>query len=160
MFLKKIDPARALEVVKAMRGAGGGGGGGGAGAATAAATASGSATEGSASKSTSKGAQAPAIVKALMERIGTTPGLAKEVGAIVQLVVTEPDASYLVDLKNGAGSVKEGTGAADVTLKLSDETLAALAKGETLRDHYQRGNIRVDGDARVAAKLNFFKGLV
>ena len=89
-----------------------------------------------------------------------TPGLAKEVGAIVQLVVTEPDASYLVDLKNGAGSVKEGTGAADVTLKLSDETLAALAKGETLRDHYQRGNIRVDGDARVASKLNFFKGLV
>ena len=159
MFLKKIDPARALEVVKAMRGAGGGGGGAGSAAATATASASASAS-GSASKSASKGAQAPAIVKALTERIGKTPGLAKEVGAIVQLVVTEPDASYLVDLKNGAGSVKEGTGAADVTLKLSDETLAALAKGETLRDHYQRGNIRVDGDARVAAKLNFFKGLV
>ena len=38
--------------------------------------------------------------------------------------------------------------------------IEALAKGETLRDHYQRGNIRIDGDARVAQKLNFFKGLV
>ena len=147
MFLKKIDPKQAAEVVAKMRGAAG----------TATGTATATATGGSTSP---KSAQAPAIVKALAERITKTPGLAKEVGAIVQLVVTEPDASYLVDLKNGAGSVKEGTGAADVTLKLSDETLAALAKGETLRDHYQHGNIRVDGDARIAAKLNFFKGLV
>jgi 3-hydroxyacyl-CoA dehydrogenase/3a,7a,12a-trihydroxy-5b-cholest-24-enoyl-CoA hydratase len=149
MFLKKIDPKQAAEVVAKMRGAGGAG----AGAATATATATGGSTS-------AKSAQAPAIVKALAERIVKTPGLAKEVGAIVQLVVTEPDASYVIDLKNGAGSVKEGTGAADVTLKLSDETLTALAKGETLRDHYQHGNIRVDGDARIAAKLNFFKGLV
>jgi 3-hydroxyacyl-CoA dehydrogenase/3a,7a,12a-trihydroxy-5b-cholest-24-enoyl-CoA hydratase len=76
------------------------------------------------------------------------------------LVVTGPDAAYLVDLKNGAGSVKEGKGAADITLKLSDATLEALAKGEAVRDHYQRGNIRIDGDARVAPKLTFFKGLV
>jgi 3-hydroxyacyl-CoA dehydrogenase/3a,7a,12a-trihydroxy-5b-cholest-24-enoyl-CoA hydratase len=147
MFLKKIEPARAIEVVKKLRGAGAG----------AAAPASAGAA---ASAGAIKGAQAPAIVKALGERIAKTPGLAKEVGAIVQLVVTGPDASYLVDLKNGGGSVKEGTGAADVTLKLSDDTLAALAKGEAMRDHYQRGNIRVDGDARLASKLNFFKGLV
>jgi 3-hydroxyacyl-CoA dehydrogenase/3a,7a,12a-trihydroxy-5b-cholest-24-enoyl-CoA hydratase len=132
-----------------MRGAAGGGSG--------TATATATATGGTASTKT---AQAPAIIKALAERITKTPGLAKEVGAVVQLVVTGPDASYLVDLKNGAGSVKEGTGAADVTLKLSDDTLAALAKGEAIRDHYQHGNIRVDGDARVASKLNFFKGLV
>ena len=97
---------------------------------------------------------------ALGERIGKTPGLAKEVNALVQLVVTGPDATYLVDLKNGAGSVKEGTGAADITLKLSDDTLEKLAKGENLRDHYQRGEVRVDGDARVASKLNIFKGLL
>jgi 3-hydroxyacyl-CoA dehydrogenase/3a,7a,12a-trihydroxy-5b-cholest-24-enoyl-CoA hydratase len=152
MFLKKIDPKQAAEVVAKMRGAG-------AATATASATASAGASASAAPKS-SKAAKAPAIVKALGERIAKTPGLAKEVGAIVQLVVTGPDASYLVDLKNGAGSVKEGTGAADVTLKLSDDTLALLAKGETVRDHYQHGNIRVDGDARVASKLNFFKGLV
>ena len=151
MFLKKIDPKQAAEVVAKMRGAGA--------SASAGAGASASAGAGAAAKA-NKAAQAPAIVKALGERIAKTPGLAKEVGAVVQLVVTGPDASYLVDLKNGGGSVKEGTGAADITLKLSDDTLAALAKGEALRDHYQRGNIRVDGDAHFASKLNIFKGLV
>ena len=145
MFLKKIDPARGLEVVKKLRGAS-------AAAAPAAAA--------SASPSAPKTAKAPAIMKALGERIGKTPGLATEVGAIVQLVVTGPDSAFVVDLKNGAGSVKEGKSAADVTLKLADDDLEALAKGETVRDLYQRGRIRIDGDARVAAKLSFFKGLV
>ena len=107
-----------------------------------------------------KTATAPAITKALGERLGKTPGLAKEVGAIVQLLVTSPDAAYLVDLKNGAGSVTEGKGAADVTLKIADEDLETLAKDGNLRDLYQRGKIRIDGDARVAHKLTFFKGLV
>jgi 3-hydroxyacyl-CoA dehydrogenase/3a,7a,12a-trihydroxy-5b-cholest-24-enoyl-CoA hydratase len=145
MFLEKIEPARAIEVVKKLRGAGGTGG---AAATTSSITAA------------AKTAKAPAIMKALSERLGTTPGLAKEVGAVVQLVVTGPDASFLVDLKNGDGSVKNGTGTADVTLELSDDTLEALAKGEVLRDHYQRGNIRIDGDARFASKLTFFEGLV
>ena len=159
MFLKKIDPKEAAAVVAKMRGASAGGGaaapaGGGGGGLLGAVPAA------KAKASGPKTAQAPAIVKALTERIAKTPGLAKEVGAVVQLIVTEPDASFVVDLKNGAGSVKEGTAAADITLKLSDDTLEALAKGEAFRDHFQRGNIRVDGDARVAPKLNIFKGLV
>jgi 3-hydroxyacyl-CoA dehydrogenase/3a,7a,12a-trihydroxy-5b-cholest-24-enoyl-CoA hydratase len=145
MFLKKIDPAKAAEVVKKMRGAGGG-----AGASTTTTT----------STTTPKTAKAPAIVKALTDRIGKTPGIAKEVGAVVQFVVTAPDCAFVVDLKNGAGSVKDGTGAADITLKLSDADLEALAKGENLRDMYMHGRIRIDGDIRVANKLNFFKGLV
>jgi 3-hydroxyacyl-CoA dehydrogenase/3a,7a,12a-trihydroxy-5b-cholest-24-enoyl-CoA hydratase len=56
--------------------------------------------------------------------------------------------------------VKEGRGVADVTLKLSDDDLEALAKGESVRDLFQRGRVRIDGDMRVAPKLNFFKGLV
>jgi 3-hydroxyacyl-CoA dehydrogenase/3a,7a,12a-trihydroxy-5b-cholest-24-enoyl-CoA hydratase len=148
MFLKKIDKARAIEVVTKLRGAG-------ASAAPAAA-----APSAAAAAAAPKTAKAPAIIKALGERIAKTPGLAKEVGAVVGLVVTGPDASFTVDLKNGAGSIKEGAGAADVTLKLSDDDLEALAKGENFRDLYQRGRIRLDGDARVAQKLNFFKGLV
>jgi 3-hydroxyacyl-CoA dehydrogenase/3a,7a,12a-trihydroxy-5b-cholest-24-enoyl-CoA hydratase len=144
MFLKKIDPARGLEVVKKLRGS--------AAAPVAAAPA--------VSASAPKSAKAPAIVKALGERIAKTPGLAKEVGAVVQVLVTAPDASFLVDLKEGAGSVKEGRGVADVTLKLSDDDLEALAKGESVRDLFQRGRVRIDGDMRVAPKLNFFKGLV
>jgi 3-hydroxyacyl-CoA dehydrogenase/3a,7a,12a-trihydroxy-5b-cholest-24-enoyl-CoA hydratase len=152
MFLKKIDPKEAAGVVAKMRGAGGGEPASPAGSGTGTGTGTGTGV--------TKAAKAPAILKALGERIAKTPGLAKEVGAIVQLLVTGPDSAFLVDLKNGAGSVKEGTGAADITLKLSDDTLEKLAKGESFRDHYQRGDVRVDGDARVAPKLNIFKGLV
>jgi 3-hydroxyacyl-CoA dehydrogenase/3a,7a,12a-trihydroxy-5b-cholest-24-enoyl-CoA hydratase len=149
MFLKKIDPKDAIAVVAKMRGA-----------ATAAPAGAGSATATGTATATATAAKAPAIINALGERISKTPGLAKEVGAVVQLIVTGPDASFVLDLKNGNGSVKEGTGPADVTLKLSDDTLEALAKGEAFRDHYQHGNIRIDGDARIAPKLNIFKGLV
>ena len=145
MFLKKSEPTRAASVVAKLRGRGAGGG---AAAATAATP--------SASK---KEAKAPAIFKALGERLGKTPNLAKEVGAVVQFVVTDPDATYLADLK-GAGTIKEAAGAADVTLKLADADLEALAKGEPLRELYQHGRVRIDGDTRVAHKLTFFKGLV
>ena len=155
MFLKKIDKTLAIEVVKKLRGADG------AIAAPPAATASSTGTSGAATSGAApKAAKAPAIMKALAERIAKTPGLVKEVGAVVGLVVTGPDAPFTVDLKNGAGSVKEGGGAADLTLKLSDDDLQALANGENLRDLYQRGRIRLDGDARLAQKLNFWKGLV
>ncbi len=148
MFLKKIDPKRGAEVVAKLRGAGGAAGGGAKPATAAAAPAS------------KKEAKAPAIFKALAERLAKTPNLAKEVGAVVQFVVTGPDASYVGDF-TGAGAIKEGTDAkAAVTLKLSDDDLEALAKGEALRDLYQHGRVRIDGDARVAHKLNFFKGLV
>ena len=146
MFLKKIDPARALEVVKKLRGS--------------SAAAAPAATAAAATASAPKSAKAPAIMKALGDRIAKTPGIAKEVGAVVQFVVTGPDSAFLIDLKNGAGSVKDGSGVADITLKLSDDDLEALAKGENVRDLYQRGRIRIDGDVRVAPKLNFFKGLV
>ena len=145
MFLKKIDPARAIEVVKKLRGAGGG--------------AAASAPAAAAAPAAPKTAKAPSIVKALTDRIGKTPGIAKEVGAVVQLVVTNPDAAFVVDL-TGNGAVTEGKNdKATVTLKLADDDLEALAKGESLRDLYQHGRIRIDGDVRVAHKLTFFKGL-
>ncbi|MBX3207817.1 MAG: SDR family NAD(P)-dependent oxidoreductase [Labilithrix sp.] len=145
MFLKKIDPKRAMEVVAKLRGAGGAAAPSAAPAASAKPAASG------------KASAAPAIVKALGERLAKTPNLAKEVGAKVALVVG--DHAWLLDL-TGAGAIAEGKGAADATLTLGDDDLVALAKGETLRDLYQHGRVRIDGDPRVAHKLNFWKGLV
>jgi 3-hydroxyacyl-CoA dehydrogenase/3a,7a,12a-trihydroxy-5b-cholest-24-enoyl-CoA hydratase len=148
MFLKKIDPARALEVVKKLRGAGGGGAKPAAAAAAPAAP-------------TRVGtAKAPAIFAALGERLAKNPGWVKEVSAVVQFVVTGPDGAWTADLKNGSGSVKQGTDPkADVTLKISDDDLAALAKDGNLRDLYQHGQIRVDGDVRAATRLTILKGL-
>jgi (3R)-3-hydroxyacyl-CoA dehydrogenase / 3a,7a,12a-trihydroxy-5b-cholest-24-enoyl-CoA hydratase / enoyl-CoA hydratase 2 len=141
MFLKKIDPKRGAEVVAKLRASGGG--------------ATATAAPAAASK---KEAKAPAIFKALSERLQKTPNLAKEVGAVVQFVVTDPDASYVADFRSG--TVKEGTAKAEATLRLADDDLVALAQGESLRDLYQHGRVRIDGDPRVAHKLTFFKGLV
>src|SRR5262249_41952319 len=96
MFLKKIDPKRGIEVVAKPRGA----------------SAANPAAAAPAAAAVKKDAKAPSILKALGERLAKTPNLAKEVGAVVQLVVTAPDAAWVVDLKAGPGGVKEGKGAA------------------------------------------------
>lgn len=143
MFLKKIDQKQALELVSRLRGAAPAGTSTGAGAGAAPVT---------------KAPRAPAIVKALSERLAASPGLAKEVGEKVSLVVG--DHAFCIDL-TGGGAITEGAdeGAA-VTLTLTDDDLVALVKGESLKALYQQGRVRVDGDARVAHKLTFFKGLV
>ena len=144
MFLKKIDPARAMEIVKKHRGQAGGG------APVAAPAAAAPATK-------SRAAKMSAVVAALADRVAKTPGLVKEVGAVVQVKVREPEGSFVVDLKKG--EVKEGTAEAAVTLTITDTDLEALAREGNFRDLYQRGSIRIDGDVRVAQKLTFWKGL-
>jgi 3-hydroxyacyl-CoA dehydrogenase/3a,7a,12a-trihydroxy-5b-cholest-24-enoyl-CoA hydratase len=141
MFLKKIDPKRGAEVVAKLRGAG-----------TAAAVPK--AAPAAAPKAAT---QAPAIMKALADRLAKTPNLAKEVGAKVAVKIGA--SSWLVDL-TGAGTVTEGGAGADATLTMEDETLAELAKSGALRDLYMHGQIRIDGDPRIASKITFFKGLV
>jgi 3-hydroxyacyl-CoA dehydrogenase/3a,7a,12a-trihydroxy-5b-cholest-24-enoyl-CoA hydratase len=105
-------------------------------------------------------AKAPALMKALGERLGKNPGLAKEVGALVQLDVTNPEGHWVLDL-TGAGAVREGTEAkATAKLRIDDADLVALAKDPShVRDLFQRGKLRVDGDVTVAHKLGFLKDL-
>jgi len=144
-FLKKMDPKQAMEAVQRKRG-------GGAAAAPAAAAAAPAASGGP--------AKAPAIFKALADRLSKTPALAKEVGAVIQVNVTNPDAHWTLDL-TGNGSVKEGTNPkAATTLRIDDADLVALVKDPSqARDLYQRGKLRVDGDVRFAQKLGFLKDL-
>jgi 3-hydroxyacyl-CoA dehydrogenase/3a,7a,12a-trihydroxy-5b-cholest-24-enoyl-CoA hydratase len=105
-------------------------------------------------------AKAPAILKALGERLGKNPGIAKEVGALIQLNVKSPDASWVIDL-TGAGAVREGTEPkATTVLRIEDADLAALAKDPSqAQSFYQHGKLRVDGDVRPARKLSFLKDL-
>ena len=143
-FLKKMDPKQAMEAVQRKRGAG---------AATAPAAA--------AAPAAPKGeAKAGAIFKALADRLSKNPALAKEVGSVIQVNVTNPDGHWTLDL-TGAGAVKEGTDAkAATTLRIEDADLVALTKDPSqARDFFQRGKLRVDGDVRPATKLGFLKDL-
>jgi 3-hydroxyacyl-CoA dehydrogenase/3a,7a,12a-trihydroxy-5b-cholest-24-enoyl-CoA hydratase len=95
-----------------------------------------------------------------VERFAKKPGLAKEVGAVVQFDVKNPDRSWVVDL-TGAGAVREGTDAkATTVLRISDGDLTTICRDPgAARDLYQQGKLRVDGDVRVAHKLGFLKDL-
>jgi 3-hydroxyacyl-CoA dehydrogenase/3a,7a,12a-trihydroxy-5b-cholest-24-enoyl-CoA hydratase len=143
-FLKKMDPKQAMEAVQRKRGAG---------AAAAPAQA--------AAPAAPKGeAKAGAIFKALADRLSKNPALAKEVGSVIQVNVTNPDGHWTLDL-TGSGAVKEGTDAkAATTLRIEDADLVALTKDPSqARDFFQRGKLRVDGDIRPATKLGFLKDL-
>ena len=144
-FLKKIDPKQALEAVHKKRG-------GGAPAAPAAAPAA------PAAKAEAK---AGAILKALSERLAKNPSLAKENGALIQLDVTGPESHWVLDF-TGSGAVREGTELKATTkLRIDDGDLVALTKDPgQVRDLYQRGKLRVEGDVRPAHKLSFLKDLV
>jgi 3-hydroxyacyl-CoA dehydrogenase/3a,7a,12a-trihydroxy-5b-cholest-24-enoyl-CoA hydratase len=97
------------------------------------------------------------IFEALGRRLTENKSLGAELGsAVIQFNVDGK--SWLVT----AQGVREGTDAkASAVLTISDEHLTALVKGQRdARDLHQRGELRVDGDIRVAHKLGMLKGLV
>jgi 3-hydroxyacyl-CoA dehydrogenase/3a,7a,12a-trihydroxy-5b-cholest-24-enoyl-CoA hydratase len=145
-FLQKVDPKLALEAIKRKRG-------------EAPAAAPAEAREAPAVPETAP-ASAPAFFRALAERLAKNPAIAREVGAVVQFDVMSPDASWVVDLA-GPGSVREGKDAsAAAVFRIQDRDLALLSRDpSSVRDLYQRGKLRVDGDVRLAQKLGFLKDL-
>ncbi|MEO7113338.1 MAG: SDR family NAD(P)-dependent oxidoreductase [Polyangiaceae bacterium] len=144
-FLKSMDPEAAKAAVAKHR-ALSSQSGGGAKAATPVAT---------------KKINAPAVFEKLAERISKNAALVKEVGAVIGFKITDPESSFSVDLKNGSGAVKkEAAKDAAAIITISDEDLGALTRGaESAQSLYQRGKLRLDGDAHVAARLGFLKDL-
>ncbi len=104
---------------------------------------------------------APRIFAALQERLTKNPGLAKEVNAVISFKVKDAGFEFTADLASGTPSVKPGLDAkANTRLTLTDDALAALAKGEDARSLYQHGALRVDGELLAAHHLSFLKSLV
>jgi NAD(P)-dependent dehydrogenase (short-subunit alcohol dehydrogenase family)/acyl dehydratase/putative sterol carrier protein len=100
--------------------------------------------------------QAPAIFKALGERLAQKPELARELGAVIQFHVTEPKGSWVVDGKETPG-VREGTvEKPDTTVRISDEDLVTLKEDpQSITRLYMQGKLRVDGDVLAARRLRF-----
>jgi len=143
-FLQKIDPEQAKQAVIKARAAGQGPKAAGAGAAA------------------EKKDNASAVFEALAKRLEEKPELKDEVAALVQFRITDPDASWVVDLAGESPKVETGECAEPTaTMHISDAKLGALVRGETsARDLFQRGDLRVDGDITVAHRLGFLKGLI
>lgn len=106
-------------------------------------------------------AAAPAIFAALAQRLaeGTVkPALTQ----LLQFHLREPQASWLVDFSVSPAQVREGVSEqAAAVFTLNDQDLKTLAQGGSdVRQLYQRGALRVDGDARLAPGLTFLSGLL
>jgi 3-hydroxyacyl-CoA dehydrogenase/3a,7a,12a-trihydroxy-5b-cholest-24-enoyl-CoA hydratase len=139
MFLKKVDPKAAEAAIAKARAAGGGA------AKPAASTAP-------------KAAAAPAIMKALGDRLTKEPALGKELGAVVAFKVG--DATWVVDGTKSPATVAEGDAkSAAAVMTIADGDLAELAKSGNVKDAFQRGKLKVDGDYKLAHRLGFLKGL-
>jgi len=91
---------------------------------------------------------APKIFEALKKRLVENPKLASEIGARLTFVVE--GTKYPIDF----GSDKEAA-----VITINDEDLTALAKDASPQSLYQHGQLRVDGDVRLAHKLGIFKGV-
>jgi 3-hydroxyacyl-CoA dehydrogenase/3a,7a,12a-trihydroxy-5b-cholest-24-enoyl-CoA hydratase len=100
-------------------------------------------------------AKAPAVFKALADRLAAKPALAAELGGVVQFNVTGPDGQWVID---GATVQAGRSSAAAAYLTLSDDDLAALAAGATdARSLFMHGRLKVSGDVRMAQRLGFLK---
>ena len=96
-----------------------------------------------------------AVQSSLLTMRARHPEVFKELGASVGFRLKGPDAAFTLGA-NGAVSDGVAPDAAAI-LTLKDADVPALAD---LRDAYQRGTVRIDGDTRVAARLGFLKSLV
>lgn len=62
--------------------------------------------------------------------------------------------TWKVDVADGAVTVTEGAGDADVTIRTSEETFSAIASGEqNPTTAYMTGKLKVEGDMGAALKL-------
>ncbi len=132
-FLKKIDKNAAAAAVAAKKSAGL------------------VPTPTAAPKASANTNNAAKIFEALTKRIQENPKLASEIGAVIQFVVDGKKYDVGFDAKQGSAP------AAIVTI--NDEDLTELAKGASPQSLYQKGQLRVDGDVRLAHKLGIFKGV-
>ncbi len=95
--------------------------------------------------------KSPAIFKALAERLSSNAALAAELGAKVQFTVKDLNRAWIVD--GATVSEAKATDAASYLI-LSDDDLAGIASGAaSARSLFMRGQLRIDGDVRVAHRL-------
>jgi len=144
-FLKKIDMKAAQAAIAAHRGA------------QASAAAGGVKQGGSSQNPPELVARAPALADQLASKLA---GATTDQPVTLQLRVQEPASAWVLALGPQGGRITAGEASQPgATLTLRDEDLAALAHGKaSARALYQRGQLRVDGDARLAHHLSLLEG--
>ena len=89
------------------------------------------------------------------QRVAENPLILDGPPARIQLLVTEPEGAWAVEIGGSRPSVREGRfEAPDATVTMADANLRAFLDGKVgLRYLYLRGEARVDGDVWAAKRL-------
>jgi len=100
------------------------------------------------------GLKSAPLFDAIAAGIKKDPSLVGKVKGVIQFLVT-PGGAWVVDLKNGGGSVSEGkVDKADMTLTVTDEDLVKLAAGKlNAQQAFMQGKIKIKGNMGLAMKL-------
>lgn len=99
------------------------------------------------------------IFGAIAKYIEKTPGLGEKINTVFQFVFNEPDSEWVLDLKNGNGSVSPGRAEkADVTLELTETNFIGMCTGaEDAQKLYFGGKLKVTGNVMASNKLSFLQ---
>ena len=89
------------------------------------------------------------------------PDIAAKTQTVFQWKLTNPDSSYYIDAKNGAGGCKAGAAdKPDVTLELTDADFMAMCTGQAdPQKLYFGGKLKISGNVMASQKLGFLKKL-
>merc|ERR1712151_310862 len=94
------------------------------------------------------------LIEAGVARDGKS--IVKKVKGIICFQIKKPDASFVVDLKNGNGSVYAGPpkGKADLTLIVKDKDFVAMSGGKlSAQSAFMTGKLKIKGNMGLAMKL-------
>lgn len=96
---------------------------------------------------------AQAVFDELEKRIAANPSLVSSIGGVYQFNLG--NSSWVVDLKNGKGSVSKGSGKADCTLTLSESDFVGLMTGKlNPQQLFMGGKLKIAGNMGLAMKLS------
>jgi len=114
-------------------------------------------------KAAAPAADAPAEITAadvfavIGDHVASHPELTR-IGKVYQFQITDPDSSWILDLKEGV--VKAGETTADCTLALSNANFMAMTSGEkSAMKLYMGGDLKISGDLMASQRLEFLKDI-
>jgi NAD(P)-dependent dehydrogenase (short-subunit alcohol dehydrogenase family)/acyl dehydratase/putative sterol carrier protein len=111
----------------------------------------------------SKAGRSGEIFAALQKRVSADAKAANGLGGkVLQFNLRDPEASWVLDFSSKAPKVEPGKNdKAAAIFGIADEDLVALVQGKAqVRDLYQRGKLRVDGDVKLAQELAILEKLI
>ncbi len=101
------------------------------------------------------------VFRTIGNYLGAHPDLVAKTKTVFLFKVLEPESNWLLDMKNGGGSLSNNLAPADITLIITEANLLALSKGEVdPMSLFFSKKLQISGNVMTAAgKLAFLNNV-